>query len=106
MSTQEADRFIERTTTDKAFQAKIEKLGNDSNAVYEFVKSEGFDCTPDEIKDAFMSSYASELSAEQLEAVSAGITQSQGLGIGIGGGVGAIVVGGGIAAAAIAAGAA
>jgi predicted ribosomally synthesized peptide with nif11-like leader len=105
MSTKEADRFIECTSNDKEFQAKIEKIGNDSNAVYELIKSEGFDCTPDEIKDAFLTAYSSELTPEQLKTVTAGLSDKQGLAIGIGGGVAAIAVGVGIASAAIAAGA-
>ncbi len=105
MSAQEADRFIERTASDKDFQTRIEKIANDTKAVYELVKSEGFDCTPDEIKEAFMNAYASELTPEQLETVTAGLSESQALGIGIGGGAAAIAVGVGIGVAAVAAGA-
>jgi predicted ribosomally synthesized peptide with nif11-like leader len=105
MSTQEADRFIERTATDQEFLASIEALGNDADGVFALVQSEGFDCTPDEIKEAFLETYASQLSAEQLEAVAGGLSTSEGLGIGLGGGLGAVAVGVGVASAAIAAGA-
>lgn len=105
MSTQEADRFIARIDADPAFLAHIESLGSDSNAVFEYVRSEGFDCTPDEIKDAFFETYGSQLSAEQLEAIAGGLSDNQAIAIGVGGGVGAIAVGVGVACAAIAAGA-
>jgi predicted ribosomally synthesized peptide with nif11-like leader len=105
MSTKEADRFIERTASDQEFLASIEALGNDSDAVFALVQSEGFDCTPEEIKEAFLEAYASQLTAEQLEAVAGGLSTSEGLGIGLGGGLGAVAVGVGVASAAIAAGA-
>ena len=105
MTIEEADRFIQRTTGDEAFLASIESLGEDSNAVFEFVRAEGFDCTPEEIKDAFFEHYAAQMSADQLEAIAGGISTSQALGIGIGGGAAAIGVGVGVAAGAIAAGA-
>lgn len=105
MTTQEADRFIERTASDQEFLASIEALGNDSDAVFALVKSEGFDCTPEEIKEAFLETYASQLTAEQLEAVAGGLSTNQAIGIGAGGGAAAIAVGVGVASAAIAAGA-
>jgi predicted ribosomally synthesized peptide with nif11-like leader len=105
MSTKEADRFIERTASDQEFLASIEALGNDADAVFALVQSEGFDCTPEEIKEAFLEAYASQLTAEQLEAVAGGLSTSEGLGIGLGGGLGAVAVGVGVASAAIAAGA-
>jgi len=77
MSTKEADRFIERTASDQEFLASIEALGNDADAVFALVQSEGFDCTPEEIKEAFLEAYASQLTAEQLEAVAGGLSTSE-----------------------------
>ena len=105
MSVSEADRFIARIESDEVFVEKIAQLENNPDAVYEYVRAEGFDCTPEEIKEAFLEHYASQLTAEQLDAVAGGLDTSTALGIGLGGGLGAVAVGVGVASAAVAAGA-
>ena len=88
---------------------RIEEVGTDAQAVYALVQSEGFDCTAEEIREAFLEEHGSQLTPEQLEAIAGGASgdfdSGTGIAIGVGAGVGAIVVGGGIAAGAIAAGA-
>ena len=105
MSNQDAERFMARVNSDDAFANRLAALGDDANAVFELVMAEGFDCTPEEIKEAFLETYGSQLTAEQLEAVAGGISDGALLGAAVGGAAGAVVVGVGIAASAVAAGA-
>jgi predicted ribosomally synthesized peptide with nif11-like leader len=105
MSTAAAEKFMARIEADEAFVGRIAALDGDANAVFELVKSEGYDCTPEEIKEVFLETYGSQLTAEQLDAVAGGLSDGAAIGAAVGGFAGAVAVGVGIASAAVAAGA-
>jgi len=102
MSELEAKRFIEATKSDDGLLGRIEATGTDANAVFALVQSEGFDCTPEEIRAAFLEEHGATLTTEQLEAVAGGLSTSENEYIAIGLGLGAVAVTAGAAAAAAA----
>lgn len=73
MSVQSADAFIERLTSDTGFADRIYELREDPEAVHALVAESGFDATPDEIRDAMLEQFGSELSEEQLAAIAGGM---------------------------------
>lgn len=91
MSAQEADRFIARLNSDPALAQQLDALKDNPDGLYEVVRAEGFDATPEEIKAAFLEEMSQYLDEEQLAAVAGGLS-----GEAIGG-----IVGGTIAAGAI-----
>lgn len=66
MSIKSAQLFFERIKTDEDFAEKVENC-KDAQARMEFVKAEGFDFTPIEIK-----SVSEELSDRELDAIAGG----------------------------------
>jgi len=73
MSAAEATRFVQHVESDEALAERLTALSNDPADVHALVLAEGFDCTPDEIKDAFLEAHGDKLTAEQLEAIAGGI---------------------------------
>ena len=73
MSVQSADAFIERLTSDTGFADRIYELREDPEAVHALVSESGFDATPEEIRDAMLEQFGSELSEEQLAAIAGGM---------------------------------
>ena len=65
--------------------------------MHALVVAEGFDATPDEIREAFLEAFGAELSEEQLAAIAGGLSQGEAIGIVAGGGVGIAAVGFGAA---------
>jgi hypothetical protein len=49
-------------------------LKDDPAAVQALVAAEGFDATPEEIREAFLETFGSELSEEQLAAIAGGLS--------------------------------
>lgn len=73
MSTTGADAFIQRLTTDSDFADRIYALREDPVAVQSFVAESGFDAAPEEIRDAMLEQFGSELSEDQLAAIAGGM---------------------------------
>ncbi len=88
MSQQQADAFIARVQEDPEFAERLAALKDDPAAVHALVVAEGFDATPDEIREAFLEAFGAKLSEEQLAALAGGLSQGEAIGIVVGGGVG------------------
>jgi predicted ribosomally synthesized peptide with nif11-like leader len=72
MSIQQAEAFMARVQEDPAFADRLYALHEDPTAVQELIVAEGFDVTPEEVREAFLEAFGSELSEEQLAAISGG----------------------------------
>ena len=72
MSIQQAEAFVARVQEDPDFADRLTALKADPTAVHALVVAEGFDATPEEIRDAFLEAFGSELSEEQLAAIAGG----------------------------------
>jgi predicted ribosomally synthesized peptide with nif11-like leader len=79
MSQQQADAFIARVQEDPEFAERLAALKDDPTAAHALVVAEGFDATPDEIREAFLEAFGAELSEEQLAAVAGGVTTEEGI---------------------------
>ena len=73
MSIQQAEAFVARVQEDPDFADRLTALKADPTAVHALVVAEGFDATPEEIRDAFLEAFGSELSEEQLAAIAGGL---------------------------------
>ena len=74
MSAQQAEAFIARVQEDPDFAERLAALKDDPAAVQALVAAEGFDATPEEIREAFLETFGSELSEEQLAAIAGGLS--------------------------------
>jgi predicted ribosomally synthesized peptide with nif11-like leader len=72
MSQQQAEAFIARVQEDPEFAERLTALKDDPAAAQALVVAEGFDATPDEIREAFLETFGAELSEEQLAAIAGG----------------------------------
>ena len=72
MSDAGAIAFLERVESDEDFAKELESVKENPDAVHEKVHAAGFDATPDEIRDAFLERYGTELTPEQLDMIAAG----------------------------------
>jgi predicted ribosomally synthesized peptide with nif11-like leader len=72
MSIQQAEAFIARVQEDPDFAERLAALKDDPTAVQALVVSEGFDATPEEIREVFLEAFGSELNEEQLAAIAGG----------------------------------
>lgn len=73
MSIAAAVALIDRLEADEGFAQQLADQREDPEAVLGAVRAAGFDVTPDEMKTAMLARYGSELSIEQLEALSGGM---------------------------------
>ena len=89
MSAQQAEAFIARVQEDPDFAERLAALKDDPAAVQALVAAEGFDATPEEVREAFLETFGSELSEEQLAAIAGGLSDDDTAYI-IGGVVGAL----------------
>jgi predicted ribosomally synthesized peptide with nif11-like leader len=87
MSMTDAVGFLDRVESDESFARELEALKENPNAVYEKVKAAGFDAQPEEIREAFLERYGSELTPEQLDQIAAGMDTEQYVALGVGGAV-------------------
>ncbi|MBW4054614.1 MAG: Nif11-like leader peptide family natural product precursor [Proteobacteria bacterium] len=79
MSIESAQAFIERMKTDEEFAKRVIEC-TDTEARNALVNAEGFDFTPDQVKEA-----SGELSEEELEAVAGGFLLGiGGMAVGVG----------------------
>jgi predicted ribosomally synthesized peptide with nif11-like leader len=74
MSQQQAEAFIARVQEDPEFAERLTALKDDPTAVHALVVAEGFDATPEEIREAFVEAFGAELSEEQLAAIAGGMS--------------------------------
>lgn len=72
MSAEVARAFIERLASDAAFAAELEQFKTDPPALLGRARSEGFDVTETEVRDAVLERYGASMSADQLDGVAAG----------------------------------
>ncbi len=72
MSQQQADAFIARVQEDPEFAERLSALKDDPAAAHALVVAEGFDATPDEIREAVLETFGAELSEDQLAAIAGG----------------------------------
>ena len=98
MSVQQAEAFIAQVQKDPDFADRLAALKDDPKAVQALVAADGFDATPEEIRDAFVEAFGSELSEEQIAAIVGG-TDVDPLLIAFAAPVGAIVLGAAVGAA-------
>ena len=74
MSQQQAEAFIARVQEDPEFAERLAALKGDPAAAQALVVAEGFDATPEEIREAFLETFGAELSEEQLAAIAGGLS--------------------------------
>jgi len=95
MSQQQAEAFIARVQEDPEFAERLSALKGDPAAAHALVVAEGFDATPEEIREAFVEAFGADLSEEQLAAIAGGhlggnsVGENLGIAVGIGAGVAA-----------------
>ena len=73
MTMQQAEAFIARVQEDSEFADRLAALKDDPAAAQALVAGEGFDATPDEVREAFLEAFGAELSEEQLAAIAGGV---------------------------------
>lgn len=72
MSQEQAVAFLERLEADEDFARELRAIREDPVAVGERVHEAGFEASPEEIREAFVERYGSELTPEQLDQIAAG----------------------------------
>ena len=75
MSEAEAKRFMDAIQADSQLRNKLEAMGDNPEAVYNEVISNGFDCTPEEIKAELVETAGQTLSEDELASFAAGISK-------------------------------
>ncbi len=95
MSESEATRFIETVLSDEKFSNELIEIKDDPDAIFQLVRSRGFDVTAVEVRDALLENLAHHLPVEQLQDIAAGKTDPMGIAIGVTGSVliGAVFIG-------------
>jgi predicted ribosomally synthesized peptide with nif11-like leader len=71
MSATAASAAIERMETDEEFAVRVRDAGGPA-AIIETLGAEGFEVTPEEMRDALLDRYGDELTQEQLDALTGG----------------------------------
>lgn len=84
MSTTEADRFIADLQTNEALAQQLTDLSSDPEAAYKTVQEQGYDVTPDELRDAALEFAGQYMNEDQLEAVAGGLSDGAVAGIAVG----------------------
>lgn len=74
MTTEAAQALLDRIASDKAFSAELADLaaGVPPEAMTR-IRAEGFDVSEDEVREAYLERYGSQLTPERLEKVAAGV---------------------------------
>jgi predicted ribosomally synthesized peptide with nif11-like leader len=83
VSQAQADAFLDRVESDQEFANELDSLKDDPPAVLDKLRAEGFDVAPEEVREAFLDRYGAELTPEQLEQIAAGVTDQEGLLLGV-----------------------
>ena len=82
-----AEKFLDVVAENEDLQKKFRSAKSEAQ-VMEILKSENIECSPDEIRAAFLERFGSELNEEQLAAFSGGASAAAiGAAVGIGAGV-------------------
>ena len=71
MTSSAAAAVLDRIESDEAFGQRVKEAGGPEASI-ELLKSEGFDVTPGELRDAVLDRYGDQLTPEQLEALAGG----------------------------------
>ena len=74
MTMQQAEAFVARVQEDSEFADRLAALKDNPAAAQALIAGEGFDATPDEIREAFMEAFGTELSEEQLASIAGGMS--------------------------------
>ena len=77
MSIQQAEAFMARVQKDPAFAERLAAVKDDPAAARALVAAEGFDATPEEMREAFLEAFGSELSEEELAAIAGGLSTGE-----------------------------
>ena len=72
MTGHNAEAFIARVQDDPEFADRLIALREDPAAVQALIAKEGFEATPEQIRDVFIDTFGSELSEEKLAAIAGG----------------------------------
>ena len=72
MTSSAAAAALDRMESDEAFAQRLKEAGGPEASI-ELLKSEGFDVTPDDMRDAALDRYGDQMTAEQLDALAAGV---------------------------------
>jgi len=75
MSDSEAVRFIEDIQSNSEFAEKLTKLRPNPDAVFNYIKSQGYDVTTEEISNAYLEFASSCMTEDQLQSVAAGLSK-------------------------------
>ena len=102
MATSNVDDFFDRIDTDAAFAARLGEASADPATVREILAGEGFDVDPEDVREAFLERFGSQLSEEQLAAIAGGLSGEARVAIGVGAPVAAAGITIGVLAAAAA----
>jgi predicted ribosomally synthesized peptide with nif11-like leader len=94
MSVEAANAVIDRLETDEDFATRLQDAGGPEQAV-PLLATEGFDVTPQEMRDVTLDRFGDLLTPEQLDQVSAGMSERDAIHL-----ADAVLVGMGVAAAA------
>ena len=77
MTIEQAEAFVTRLESDSAFSDQLAELKESPEQVMERVRAEGFDATPEEIRDVFLEHFGSELNEDQLAEIAGGLSNEQ-----------------------------
>jgi Nif11 domain len=94
MSIDAANAVIDRLDVDEAFAIRLKNAGGPEQAL-PLLAAEGFDVTPQEMRDVVLDRFGDQLTAEQLDRVSAGMSERDAIRMADG-----VLIGMGVAAAA------
>lgn len=71
MSVAAANAVMDRLENDEAFAQRLKEAGG-PEATLGILRDEGFDVTPDEMRDVLIDRFGDQLTQEQLDAISGG----------------------------------
>ena len=76
MTNSAAAAALDRIESDEAFAQRVKDAGGPEASI-ELLKSEGFDVTENDMRDAAIDRYGDQLTTEQLDALAAGVVRSR-----------------------------
>jgi predicted ribosomally synthesized peptide with nif11-like leader len=76
MTVASAQAAIDRMEADEVFANRVKDAGSPEASIA-VLRSEGFDVTPGDMRDAMLDQFGDQLTQEQLDAVAAGYELSQ-----------------------------
>jgi predicted ribosomally synthesized peptide with nif11-like leader len=100
MTLASAQAAIDRMEVDEDFANRVKDAGSPEASIA-MLTAEGFDVTPEDMRDAVIDRFGDQLTQEQLDALVAGADSDKWLLFGISAGVGAAITAGVFAAVAV-----